>query len=824
MKSKIKMIAVAIAVCAVSLISSSQVFALSNNLTMDKTATYYNRYGSDGNNASWYWTKYNFDNRTAYCIEPGIKEGTIYNQGDWNNTGYNNNIRTRTYLLAYYGYDYPGHQTDSYRMATQAMIWEAVLGNTSVSFSSGRWNAGTQIDVSAEKNEIERLITNHYTRPSFNGQTINLNVGETTTLTDTNNVLDNFNISVSGADYSVNGNSLTIRPTQVGDIQIRMVKKTYTNEAPVIFYGDGIQNMVVGGAIDPVVSTINIHSVGGKVTISKKDLDNRNNTPQGEAKLSGTVYGLYDAGTDKLIEKLTVTEAESIQSGNLPYLGKFYIQEISAGEGYQIDDSKYYFDSTLDNINASLELFDKVINRNYDITKVYADAETKIMTPEPNVEFGFYNSKGELYKKATTDSNGRLVVNLVYGKYTVKQLTSTPNYEKVDDFEIIVKDMGDVVYKVISNAEITSKLKVVKIDKETGSVIARAGIKFKIKSLKTGEYVCQNITYPTAQQVCVFETDENGIFITPYALESGTYQLEEVDQKIDGYLWNEESLPFEIGENSQVIKDDKYGIIFEVKFENERVKGKVEINKVGEELKLDNESYSYNKIPLGNVKYGIYANEDIKVDGKVIYSKGDLVKTIITDEKGYASLEDLELGKYYALELESSSNNVLDKTKYLFELKYQDQYTATVIQILNLENHYPKGTLEFTKTDLATGDVIPNTKIEIYTKDKNELIFAGVTDENGMIKITNIFPGTFYIVETEAATGYQLSDEKVFFEITEDGQIVKANMTNELIVEVPNTLTSESKVLPIAGISLMIIGMGVSIYAIKKNKNKKDSK
>lgn len=818
MKSKIKKIAIAISVFAISLISSTQVFALSNNLTMNKTTTYYNRYGSDGNNSSWYWTKYNFENRTAYCIEPGIKEGTIYNQGDWNNTGLSNSIRTRVYLLAYYGYDYPGHQTDSYRMATQAMIWEAVLGNTSVSFSTGRWNAGDQIDVSAERNQIESLIANHYTRPSFNGQTINLNVGETTTLTDTNNVLEKFDISVSGAEYSVNGNTLTIKPTQVGDIQIRMIKKTYTSEAPVIFYGDGIQNMVVGGAIDPVVSSISIHSVGGKLNISKKDLDNRNNTPQGDAKLAGTVYGLYDE-TGKLIEKLTITEAESIQSNTLPSLGRFYIQEITPGEGYQLDDTKYYFNSTLDNINASLELFDKVINRNYDITKVYADAETKIMTPEPNVEFGFYNSKGELYKKATTDSNGRLVINLVYGKYTVKQLTSTPNYEKVDDFEIEVNEMGDIVYKVISNAEITSKLKVVKIDKETGNVITRAGIKFKIKNLTIGEYVCQNITYPTTQKVCVFETDKNGVFITPYALDSGTYQLEEVDQAIDGYLWNKESLPFEIGENSQVVKDENYGIIFEVQLENQRVKGKVEINKIGEELVIGDGTYSYNKIPLENVKYGIYANEDIKANGKIKYYKDDLIETIITDEKGYASLNDLELGKYYALELESSSNNVLDNTKYLFELKYKDQYTAEVIQSLNLENHYPKGTIEFTKTDLATGEVIPNTKIEIYT-DKDELIFTGVTDENGKVTITDLFPGTFYIKEIEAATGYQISDEKVYFEITEDGEIVKANMTNELIVEVPNTLTSESKVLPIAGISLMIIGLGVGIYAINKNKKK----
>jgi hypothetical protein len=60
MKSKIKKIAIAISVFAISLISSTQVFALSNNLTMNKTTTYYNRYGSDGNNASWYWTKWTY--------------------------------------------------------------------------------------------------------------------------------------------------------------------------------------------------------------------------------------------------------------------------------------------------------------------------------------------------------------------------------------------------------------------------------------------------------------------------------------------------------------------------------------------------------------------------------------------------------------------------------------------------------------------------------------------------------------------------------------------------------------------------------------------
>ena len=88
--------------------------------------------------------------------------------------------------------------------------------------------------------------------------------------------------------------------------------------------------------------------------------------------------------------------------------------------------------------------------------------------------------------------------------------------------------------------------------------------------------------------------------------------------------------------------------------------------------------------------------------------------------------------------------------------------------------------MDFSKTDVTTGEGIPNTKVEVYT-DKDEKIFEGVTDENGNITIEDLFVGKFYIVETECATGYKLSDEKVYFEIKEDGEIVKANMTNEKI-------------------------------------------
>ena len=75
--------------------------------------------------------------------------------------------------------------------------------------------------------------------------------------------------------------------------------------------------------------------------------------------------------------------------------------------------------------------------------------------------------------------------------------------------------------------------------------------------------------------------------------------------------------------------------------------------------------------------------------------------------------------------------------------------------------------------------------------------------------------GKFYILESEAPEGYILNDEKIWFEIKEDGEIVKANMFNEQ-VDVPNTLKNSNNILEIISVSFIIIGVGYIIYASRK--------
>ena len=778
----------------------------------------------DGNYHSWHLTWYEFNGRVAYCIQPGIPEGDNYQTGNLDSYNISNEQKERIMLIAYYGYDYPGHQTTEYRAATQALLWETINANQTV-FSSQRWAQGNIHDVSAQRNEIERLVRNHYVRPSFNGTKIEAKVGSEVTLTDTNNVLSNYYVSASnGAEVRIDGNKLIVKPTKIGKVTLQFKKRLYTDREYLVYYSSGKQTMMSSGVVDPALSVMNIESLGGKVEFTKQDRDNKSTTPSGEATLEGAVYGVYDAETDSLIAKVTTGKDGKGKLEHLPAFKKYYLKELYPSKGYELDTNKYAFESSLENIDNEITVNEKVINRDVEITKVYAIDKSKIMTPEPNVEFGFYNNKGELFTKATTDKNGKLTINLVYGSYTVKQLTTSKDTTKVDDFNLEVKDSGNTIYYTISNAKITAKLKVVKIDKDTKKVIKRSNICFKIFNLDKNEYVSQFVTYPKKEILDKFCTNENGELITPNPLESGNYKLEEIDQVIDKYLWNKESKKFTIGEDSKLINDNEYGILFEVKFENKEVKGTIKVTKKVEKIEFKENGYEYKEVPLEDVKIGLYANEDIiNGTGEVIYKKGDLVKELLTGKNGNIEIDNLHLGKYYLQEIETVGNHVLDKTKYEFELKYKDQYTDVVEYVTSIKNHLASGKLEFTKTDFSTSAPLPNTKIEIYTEN-DELIFTGITDKNGKIVIDRLPVGKYYILEKEAPAGWKINPDKMFFEITKDGEIVKSVMKDNQIVAVPNTYISENNQYIIIAIFFGIAGIGTIAYGLKKNKKSSSAK
>ena len=726
------------------------------------------------------------DNAFVYCVQPytDIDNNLPYynvERSDYARVlGFSDAQWERISLLAYYGYGYEGHSDQKWYAITQVMIWRTTNPESDIYFTSSL-NGSRTNKFDGEIAELENLVANHYKAPKFQSDIV-MPIGSTISLNDSNNVLSNFRVAGStNANASINGNTLNVTATKVGDATINLQKVATKYELPpIVYFKDGSQNVFRVGNYDPVRTNLKIKVVGGKVTPEKYDVETKKKQPQGEATLDGAVYGIYKIDGTKI-----GTVNSNTTSNYLPELGRFYLLEETPSKGYTLDSNKYYFEITEDNLTPSVKVYEQVIRRDFEITKVYATDETTIMTPEVGVKFGVYNKNGDLVDEYTTNNQGNFEFNLPYGTYTVKQLTSTSGHEKMKDFNIEVKEVGGVIKKVISNAEITAKLRVVKIDSETKEVIKRAGIKFKIKNTKTNEYVCQTTSYPK-QTICVFETDDNGEFITAYPLNTGTYKLEEVDQRIEGYLWNRESQEFTIDENSELREDSEYGIIFDTEFENTPVKGEVKINKVGEVAKLEEgKGYTFPKEKLAGITFGLYQGDREIATGK-------------TDKDGNLTFSNLKLGNYCVKELKTLDGYILNDKPVCFTLKYKDQYTPIITYKTLIENELKTTPYEFTKTDYSTDETLPNTTMKIYTIN-DELVYEGKTDENGKIIINRLPIGKYYIEESEAPEGYLINEEKMYFEVKGDETIVKSTMKDEKItgtLEFTKTDFSESITLP----------------------------
>jgi len=792
------------------------------------------------------------DNHFIYCLQPyaDIKENAQYKiemkdyisvlnltMEQWH----------RISLLAYYGYNYNengyNHSANKWYVITQLLIWRTVEPDDIMYFTDTLNGNKVKDKFADEIAELETLVANHDLTPNFNTKDINVNLGETIKLTDKNEVLKNFEIDdIKNVIASINENNLTITPTAVGNVEISFVKKATNYEMPpIVYFSDHSQNALKPGYYDPVYSQFSIKIIAGSIEIHKFDKDTNSSNAQGNAVLEGAVYEIFDTDYN-LITTLVTDKNGYAKTDKILSLNKEYIlKEKKASNGYLLDTEEHRFTLNDENLDISINVYEKVIERKVNIFKVLGSNKTGILTPEPNINFEIYlkncNSNQStnligidvdthtevnpycLITTITTDKNGYASVSLPYGTYIFRQLNTTSNYEKVQDFEIIIdENVEGEITKVLSDTIVKGKLKLIKVDADSNKVIVKDGIKFKIKNTDTNEYVCQEISYPTKKNICTFETTD-GYFITPDNLEIGNYQIEEVeDQNIDGYIINKLPIAFSINENSD-FKYDGNDTILEIVFNNKQVKGELNITKIGEKFILDNGKFKYEEIKLNDVAFDLYADGDLySQDGNLIYKDKEIITSFKTID-GFYKIENLYLGNYCLVETETALGHVLNDKPYCFKLEFKDSKTPIVSLNYTIKNFIGKGNVEITKTDISNSNALPNTLIEIYNVD-NELIFSGYTDSNGKIVVENLPIGKYKFIEKEAPSGYILNTEEHFFEIKENGEIVKSYLTNEKEPEetfdVPKTSVADSKIIDVITIILVIAGIGFVIYDKKK--------
>ena len=191
---------------------------------------------------------YKINNKTVYSIEPtkSIFSTGYIDNGGFVNLTYSNEINEKIELIGYYGYGYYNHYTNNYRIATQELIWELV-SNVKVDFYTQYYGKGNKINVEEEKEEIMKLVNNHYIKPSFINNKVLGNLGDEIILTDINNVLNEYEVYDMGKNEVIQeDNNLIIKLTSSGESEIKLRRKVYDNEKTTIYTPLNVNSPKVG--------------------------------------------------------------------------------------------------------------------------------------------------------------------------------------------------------------------------------------------------------------------------------------------------------------------------------------------------------------------------------------------------------------------------------------------------------------------------------------------------------------------------------------------------------------------------------------------------
>lgn len=380
---------------------------------------------------------FNMTNRKkeAYCIEPFA----MFNEnGSYALSLTADNLSSeqmkRIQAIINFGYLYSYHYDPKWYAITQFMVWQVADPTGDYYFTNGL-NGSRITRFESEMAEINSLVNEYYTIPSIANTNIDIVKGKDLTLTDTNNVLSKYK---SDSDkVTIDGNNLIIKDLDEGNNRIHLYRKEVrTTQIPFFYNSPDSQNMATSGDLEQLDIYLNINVVKTRLEITKIDSDNKNTTPRGDAKLEKAKYELLDKDKNKISE-LEISKNMKASIENLDF-GKYYLREIEAGIGYKIDDKIYEINIDKDNPVISIELENKVIEKEIELIKYIEDSNS--FSKEEGIGFDIIDSNNKLYDTITTDKNGIAKIKLPYGKYLIKQRNTTAGYNLIDDFNIDVLD------------------------------------------------------------------------------------------------------------------------------------------------------------------------------------------------------------------------------------------------------------------------------------------------------------------------------------------------------------------------------------------------
>lgn len=616
--------------------------------------------------------------------------------------------------------------------------------------------------------------------------------------------------NVANIEFTVNGDgySKTAKTNSKGEFELADLvpgKYTVTEHTPTEYAEQKSKTVNVESGKTATVSFSNVLKKWN-LTVTKTDAETK--SAQGDATLTGAVYGIYNDG--KLIDKYTTDNNGSFTTSYYLCGDNWTLKEIEPSEGYLLDETEYHIGVeakkyTIENNSISMSVTEDILKGKISIIKHTDDGSTKIETPEVGAEFQVYLKSSGNYAKAKESERDTLICDeygfaetkeLPYGTYTVHQTKGWNGTEFIADFDVFISENNKTYKYLINNASLESYVKIVKVDSETGKQIPYSGAGFQIYSPK-GELVTMKYTYPIVTEIDTFYTNSEGYLITPETLPYGKdYSVVEV-QAPYGYILDSTPVSFDI--TAENTSEENGVTIVKTEKKNTPQKGTITVEKTGEifsNVTAVGGGYTYENgndvtLPtiyqpeysvsgLAGAVFEIYADEDITTpDGTVRAKKDELVATLKTNTKGTAISKQLYLGKYRVVETVAPYGTVINPEPHTIELTYSGQNEKVTNTSTSFTNDRQKAEIDLTKVleqnekfNIGSNAEIRNVAFGLYADEdlkasngtvipKDGLIEIITCDEKGKAQFTTDIPiGSYYVKEISTDNHYILSDKK----------------------------------------------------------------
>ena len=546
------------------------------------------------------------------------------------------------------------------------------------------------------------------------------------------------------------------------------------------------------------------------------NVTDRNGNP-----IAGAVYGLYTKdGT--LVETLTTDETGTATSGDVPMETDYYVEELTAPEGFQPNTGRHEIKLTEVCAPSRIDVgvaYDPIMGR----IKVIKTDEGG--NPLEGVGFTVYRqSPWQQVDDITTGADGTATtMDLPYGQYELSEY-NTPDGLAADSWYYVSIEEHDVtVETTIVNYPAKGSVKITKTGNDGQKI---AGAVFEIYSADADTLI-QTITTGSGGTVWSSYMPLGNYYAVeksvpaPYKLDTARHDFSLTYHYQSIYLNIENVVEGDSGRVKIIKTDDSENPLSGVVFDLHRAWDSKKLATLttgadgtvtsgdlipGDYYLVETAGVPGYAVETGQIPFAIdgggetiektVVNPKIRIFGAVKVTKQDdagtplpgvkfgvycvakdyLIEELTTGADGTATSGALNEGDYYLLELESPDGYLPSTEKHTFAIT-ENNVTVPV----SVTNQRISGAVKVIKTG-DNGEALYGVKFGIYDAANDKQISTMTTDERGKATSGTLYYGDYYLKELEAADGYELIDTPIPFSISEQDVVLEIPVTNPMIV------------------------------------------